>query len=118
MNKGFAFVTYKSMEDVARVLQSELTVDGRPLSIKLASQQDQGAAMKRRFCVNVACCFNATPSTVEARVYVHVECFTAFAETALPPLSSETCRHQHAPLPHFVHVQPLAASGIPAASTG
>lgn len=47
MNKGFAFVTYKAMEDVARVLQSEVTVDGRPLSIKLASQQDQGAAMKR-----------------------------------------------------------------------
>lgn len=49
MNKGFAFVTYKAMEDVARVLQSEVTVDGRPLSIKLASQQDQGAAMKRAF---------------------------------------------------------------------
>lgn len=49
MNKGFAFVTYKSMEDVAHVLQSEVTVDGRPLSIKLASQQDQGAAMKRAF---------------------------------------------------------------------
>ncbi|OEH76192.1 hypothetical protein cyc_06987 [Cyclospora cayetanensis] len=49
MNKGFAFVTYKLMEDVARVLQSEVTVDSRPLSIKLASQQDQGAAMKRAF---------------------------------------------------------------------
>lgn len=47
LNKGFAFVTYKSMGDVARVLQSEVTIDGRPLSIKLASQQDQGAAMKR-----------------------------------------------------------------------
>lgn len=51
LNKGFAFVTYKSMGDVARVLQSEVTIDGRPLSIKLASQQDQGAAMKRAsFC--------------------------------------------------------------------
>lgn len=49
MNKGFAFVTYKSMEDVAHVMQSEVTVDGRPLSIKLASQQDQGAAMKSAF---------------------------------------------------------------------
>ena len=36
------------MSDVAKVLQSEVTIDGRPLSIKLASQQDQGAAMKRR----------------------------------------------------------------------
>lgn len=55
MNKGFAFVTYKSMEDVATVLQSEVTVDGRPLSIKLASQQDQGAAMKSGPSVDFLC---------------------------------------------------------------
>ncbi|KAL8427230.1 hypothetical protein ACSSS7_007821 [Eimeria intestinalis] len=47
LNKGFAFVTYKSMEDVAVVLQSEVTVDGRLLTVKLASQQDQGAAIKQ-----------------------------------------------------------------------
>lgn len=87
MNKGFAFVTYKSMEDVAQVLQSEVTVDGRPLSIKLASQQDQGAAMKRAFLgPNQGCRLfvrNVPDTCDERRLKQEFESFGVVRETAI-----------------------------------
>ncbi|KAL8432055.1 hypothetical protein Efla_003496 [Eimeria flavescens] len=87
LNKGFAFVTYKSMEDVANVLQTEVSVDGRPLSIKLASQQDQGAAMKRAFLgPNQGCRLfvrNVPDTCDERRLKQEFESFGIVKETAI-----------------------------------
>ncbi|KAL8271883.1 hypothetical protein Esti_004168 [Eimeria stiedai] len=87
LNKGFAFVTYKSMEDVAVVLQSEVSVDGRPLSIKLASQQDQGAAIKRAFLgPNQGCRLfvrNVPDTCDERRLKAEFEGFGVVRETAI-----------------------------------